>query len=113
SDYSIPKNAPNKEAAWKYLKFYCLEAPEIFAESKGVTPANILTMDPADQQKVGKILFDYPHFDQATGMKTFVTNKMELKSELTTISTAKNEITDLVKNEVTSSLQGNETPAQA
>lgn len=113
SDYSIPVNAPNKQAAWTYLKFYCMEAPEIFAQSKAMTPANISSLDSAEQQAVGKIIFDYPHFDQPTGMKTFITNKMTLTPILTTISTAKAEIMDLVKNEVTSCLMGNETPAQA
>jgi multiple sugar transport system substrate-binding protein len=113
SDYSIPASAPNKQAAWTFLKFYCLEAPEIFAQSKGMTPANISSLDAAEKEKVGKIIFDYPHFEQPAGMKTFINNNMTLTPYLTTISTAKAEITDLMKTEIANCLMGNETPAEA
>ncbi|SFL01310.1 multiple sugar transport system substrate-binding protein [Paenibacillus sp. 1_12] len=113
SDYSIPASAPNKQAAWTFLKFYCLEAPEIFAQSKAMTPANLSSMDPSVKEKVGKIIFDYPHFEQTTGMKTFINNKLSLTPYLTTINTAKAEIMDLMKSEITSCLMGNETPAEA
>ncbi|MCY9663114.1 extracellular solute-binding protein [Paenibacillus chondroitinus] len=112
SDFSIPASAPNKEAAWTFLKFYCLEAPEIFAQSKAMTPANLSSMDASVNEKVGKIIFDYPHFDQPTGMKTFISNKLKLTPYLTTITTAKAEMMDMVKSEITSCLMGNQTPAE-
>lgn len=113
SDYSMPVNAPNKKAAWEYLKFYTMEAPELFAQSKGMTSANISSMDPEKQKKIGDIIFNYPHFDKETGIKTFVTNKPDLISLKSTYTANKAQIDTVVKNEVTNTLMGNQTPAQA
>lgn len=114
TDYGIPANSKNKEYAWKFIKMYCIDRPDLAAGAKGQLPGPEMSSLSADMQKTLKDkVFNYPHFDVQSGVDTFFNAKAKMVSDNSTITTAKTEINTYVQSEVINCLEGNETPQQA
>jgi multiple sugar transport system substrate-binding protein len=115
SDLSIPVSSQHKDAAWTFIKDFCLGNPVIMAKDKGMLYVSMQgTIAPSLVSQMGDALFNYPGgFEKPDGIRVFLKNKPELVSIYTTITTAKLQINSMVTQEVTSCLLGNETPEQA
>jgi multiple sugar transport system substrate-binding protein len=113
SSNSIPVSSKFKDEAWDWIRYYCIDRPDIFASTKAMMPPVDMTTYPADMQRsVENSIFNFPHFDVASGVKVFITSKPIAIPQYTTITTAKNQINDLVITEIANCMMGNITPAQ-
>jgi multiple sugar transport system substrate-binding protein len=113
SSNSIPVSSKVKDVAWDWIRYYCIDRPDIFASTKAMMPPVDLTAyTPEMQKSVEDSLFNFPHFDVASGINVFINSKPTSIARYTTIMTAKNQINDLVVSEIANCLMGNETPAQ-
>lgn len=114
TDYAIPTNSTNKEYAWKFIKLFCIDRPDLGAGAKGQLPGpEMSSLSSEMQQTLKDSVFNFPHFDYQSGVNTFLNTKAKMVSDSSTITTAKTEINTYVQSEVINCLEGNETPQQA
>jgi multiple sugar transport system substrate-binding protein len=114
SDFSIPASSQNKDTAWEFIKYTCIDHPEYFAITKGVMPAaDFETLAPEVQKNVIDYVIRFPGSDVDSAIKTFITNKPRQISLRSTITAFNAEINAIMATEAENCLLGNQTPAQA
>ncbi|SFK66800.1 extracellular solute-binding protein [Paenibacillus sp. 1_12] len=105
SDLSIPRNSKHPKEAFEFIKFYCLVHPDETVAPKGMMPAATLS-DPKVIHAVDKLIYSAPGVDEHQSKQVFEDLNTVFVSPETTMSTAKKEILQVVKEDVTKAFLG-------
>lgn len=114
SDLSMVKTSQNKDAAFEFMKFYCIDRPDVAAAEKCMQPPAPFPSQEIEDICVEKI-YSATGFSTEEMLHTFTNTDVQLIPNLmfTTKSTAKTEIVDMMKQECNQVLFNEQTPQQA
>jgi multiple sugar transport system substrate-binding protein len=105
SDLSIPRNSKHPKEAFEFIKFYCLVHPDETVAPKGMMPAATLT-DANIIDAVDRSIYSAPGVDEHQAKEVFEDPYTKFVSPETTIGVAKQEILQVVKEDITRAFLG-------
>ncbi len=114
SDLSLVKASKHKDEAFEFMKFYCVDRPDVAAAEKSMQPPAPIT-DPKIAEIVDQKVYSCPTFNTDEVRRAFQYPGQTLVPDwtFTTITSAKNELIDLTKQEILKVFLNEQTPEQA